>query len=136
MSEKKTLQLEIITPEKVAVHQDIDSLVAPGVEGSFGVLPGHTPFLALLGIGKLTYRSGKKEKRMAVNSGFAEILPHKVIILTNSAEHAEEIDRERAQAACDRAEKRLHTRSEDIDFERVRIALARAINRLKLSSSP
>jgi F-type H+-transporting ATPase subunit epsilon len=134
MSEKK-LQLEIITPEKVAVHKDIDSLIAPGEEGYFGVLPGHTPFLALLGIGKIVYKIGGEEKHLSVNAGFVEVLPDKIIILTNSAEHAEDIDRGRAQEAHDRAMERLRSKSPDIDFERAQAALARAINRLKISKS-
>ena len=129
------MQLEIITPEKVAVHKDVDSLVTPGEEGYFGVLPGHTPFLALLGIGKIVYKSGGEEKFLAVNSGFIEVLPDRVIILTHSAELADEIDGERASEAQNRAMERLRSKSPDIDFERVQAALARAINRLKIFKS-
>jgi F-type H+-transporting ATPase subunit epsilon len=103
--------------------------------GYFGVLPGHAPFLSTLGVGELTYRMGRDERHLAVAGGFAEVRNDKVIVLADVAELPEEIDRERAERARERAERRLAGRSQDdIDFARAAVALARALVRLQVAA--
>lgn len=130
--EGEGLALDVLTPERHVVSRRVDWVVAPGLEGEFGVLPGHTPFLACLATGVLRYRSEGDMRYMAVNGGYAEVGPEKVIILTETAEPAEEIDVERARAALGRAQERLGRKTqENIDFDRAAVALRRALVRLK-----
>ena len=128
------MQLELATPTRLLVSTEVDEVVAPGSEGYFGVLPGHAPMLATLGNGQVTYRHGQDEHVLAVMGGFAEVRPDRVIILAECAERPEEIDRERAERARQRAEQRLAGRSphgtEDIDYARAVAALSRALARL------
>ena len=129
------LTLEITTPMRLVVSETVDEVVAPGVEGYFGVLPGHAPFLTTLGIGVLTYRIGREEFHLSMVRGFAEVRNDKVIILADSAERPDEIDRARAERAKERAERRIAGRSEeDVDFARCQAALARALIRLQVAS--
>ena len=129
------LQLELATPTRLVVSEEVDEVVAPGIEGYFGVWPGHAAFLTTLGAGELSYRQGRQEHYVAVAGGFAEVRNDKVVILADTAEHPEEIDRERAARARQRAEQRLSGRSQDeIDFARATAALARALTRLQVSS--
>ena len=126
------LTLEIATPTRLAVAETVDEVVAPGTLGYFGVLPGHAPFLTTLGIGEVIYRVGHDEHYLAVSGGFAEVRNDKLIILADTAERPEEIDRARAERARERAERRLSGRSsEDVDFARASAALARALSRLQ-----
>ena len=128
------LTLEIATPTRQVVTEQVDEVVAPGSEGYFGVLPGHAPFLTTLGVGVVTYRIGREEHQLAVAGGFAEVRNDKVIILADSAERPEEIDRARAERARERAERRLSGRSEEeIDYVRCQAALARALTRLAVA---
>jgi F-type H+-transporting ATPase subunit epsilon len=130
------LTLEITTPMRMVVAEEVDEVVAPGTEGYFGVLPGHAPFLTTLGVGVVTYRIGREEQHLAVAGGFAEVRNDKVIILADTAERPAEIDRSRAERAKERAERRLSGRSqEDIDFARAQIALIRALTRLQVARS-
>ena len=117
------------------MSEEVDEVVAPGIEGYFGVWPGHAAFLTTLGAGELSYRQGGQERYLAVAGGFAEVRNDKVVILADAAERPEEIDRERAERARQRAEQRLSGRSQDeIDFARAAAALARALTRLQVSS--
>jgi F-type H+-transporting ATPase subunit epsilon len=128
------LTLELATPTKLAVSATVDEVVIPGSQGYFGVLPGHAPLLATLGIGELTYRVGRDERHLAISGGFAEVRNDKVIILADAAESPEEIDRERAERAKQRAEQRLTGRAqEDIDYTRAMAALMRALTRLQVA---
>ena len=127
------LSLEVATPSRLVVAETADEVVIPGSQGYFGVLPGHAPLLATLGIGELTYRQGANQHRLALTGGFAEVRNDKVIVLAESAERPEEIDRERAQRARERAERRLSGREDDIDFARAQAALARALLRLQVA---
>jgi F-type H+-transporting ATPase subunit epsilon len=128
------LTLELATPTRLVITAQVDEVVAPGSEGYFGVLPGHAPFLATLGIGELTYRIGRDEYHVAVSCGFAEVRNDKVIILADAAETPSEIDRPRAERARDRAEARLSGRSqEEVDYARATAALARALSRLQVA---
>lgn len=131
------LTLEVATPTRLVVAEVVDEVVAPGIEGYFGVLPGHAPFLTTLGIGELMYRRGRDEFHLAVAGGFAEVRNDKVIVLVDTAERPTEIDRERAERARQRAEQRLAGRAqEEIDYARAACALARALTRLQVSGRP
>ena len=129
------LTLEIATPMRLVVSETVDEVVVPGIEGYFGVLPGHAPLLSTLGIGELMYRRDRDERHLAVAGGFCEVRNDKVIVLADSAERPNEIDRARAERAKDRAERRLSGRgSEDeIDYARCMAALARALIRLQVA---
>jgi len=128
------LTLELATPTRMVVAETVDEVVVPGSEGYFGVLPGHAPLLATLGIGELTYRSGRDERHVAVSGGFAEVRNDKVIVLADTAELPQDIDRGRAERARDRAEQRLSGRSQDeTDYARAAAALARALTRIQVS---
>jgi F-type H+-transporting ATPase subunit epsilon len=127
--------LEVVTPHRLVVSQEVEEITAPGVEGEFGVLPGHTPFFTTLKVGEVVYRTGKDERHMAVTWGFVEVLPERVTVLAEAAELAPEIDVERAKRARDRAEKRLKQLSpEDKEFYSSMGALERAINRLTIAN--
>lgn len=128
------VQLEIVTPDRSLVREDVDEVQLPGSEGCFGVLPGHTPLLATLKVGDLWYRVGQDRRDLAVAGGFVEVLPDHVTVLAQVAERAEDIDFARAEAARKRAEERLARRESDIDFERARIAMMRALVRLQVVS--
>ena len=130
---------ELATPTRMLVTAQVDEVVAPGVEGYFGVLPGHAAFLTTLGSGEVTYRSGQREEHLVVAGGFAEVRAERVIILAEQAELPGEIDRERAERARERAEQRLQGKSptgtpEEIDYSRAVAALERALARLHVSS--
>jgi F-type H+-transporting ATPase subunit epsilon len=127
------LSLQIVTPERLLVQEQVDELMVPGVNGYFGVLPGHTPLLAALSVGELWYRKGPEKIYLAIAYGFAEVLPDRVSILAQLAERAEEIDVERAESARKRAAERLERKSE-VDYERARIALTKSLTRLQVSS--
>ena len=127
------LYLEVVTPKGVLVSQEVDSVVAPGTEGEFGVLPDHVLFLSGIVPGELRYISGSVKGSMVVTTGFAEVSNDKVSVLVDAAEKTSEIDRERAQQAMERARRRLAKErgSEDVDFVRAQLALERAIARMK-----
>jgi F-type H+-transporting ATPase subunit epsilon len=128
------LDLQIVTPDRLVVREQVDEVQVPGSEGYFGVLPGHTPMLAALAVGEMWYRKGAEKTYVALAFGFAEVLPEGVTILAQLAERAEDIDVERAEAAVTRAEARLAGPRSDIDYERARIALAKSLSRLQVSS--
>jgi F-type H+-transporting ATPase subunit epsilon len=127
------LRLEFVTPERSIAHEDVDEVVIPGEEGSFGVLPGHAPLLSALKPGELWYRKGADRRHTFVAGGFAEVLPDRVTILAPIAEHAEDIDIQRAEAAKRRAEEHLAQSTSAADAERARNSLIRAVARLEIS---
>src|SRR5258706_9230475 len=100
----ETIQLEIVTPERLVVNDTADYIEIPGKTGYFGVLPGHAPLISEVAVGEIVYRKGAETKRLAVAWGFAEVLQDKVTILAETAERAEEIDAARAQTAKNKAE--------------------------------
>ena len=128
------LQLQIVSADRSLLNEQIDEVVIPGADGYFGVLPGHTPLLALLGAGELWYRQGQEKHYLLIGFGFAEVQPDRVTILAEIAEKAEEIDLERAQAARKRAEERLSRPTIDMDAERARIALLKSLIRLQVAT--
>jgi F-type H+-transporting ATPase subunit epsilon len=130
-----TLVLEIVTPDRAIVNEQVAEVELPGTEGYFGVLPGHTPLLASLQVGELWYRIGQDKFYLAVAFGFVEVLPDRVTVLAQIAERAQEIDVSRAEAAKKRAEERVaRTPQADMDFERARIALMKSLVRLQVAS--
>jgi F-type H+-transporting ATPase subunit epsilon len=128
------LDLQIVTPDRLLVEEQVDEVEIPGAEGYFGVLPGHTPLLAALAIGELWYRKGQDKTYLSIAYGFAEVLPDRVTILARLAERADDIDVERAEASRRRAEERLAHPKTDIDYERARAALVKSLTRLQVSS--
>ena len=128
------LELHIVSADRALVDARVDEVEIPGAEGYFGVLPGHTPLLALLGLGELWYRQGSDKHFLLIANGFAEVQPDRVTILAQVAEKAEEIDVTRAEAAKKRAEERLARPVADMDFERARIAMLRSLIRLQVST--
>lgn len=128
------IDLQIVTPDRLLVHEQVDEVQIPGAQGYFGVLPGHTPLLAGLAIGELWYRKGQEKTYLAVSFGFAEVLPDRVTVLARLAERPEEIDVPRAEAARKRAEERLAHHRTDVDYDRVRTALTKAVVRLQVAS--
>ena len=135
MAQPSHLALEIVTPDRAIVHEQVDEVQAPGAAGYFGVLPGHTPMLALLQVGTLWYRKGGEKFYLAVAGGVAEVTADRVIVLATIAERAEEIDLDRAQAARQRAEKRLAERQGEFDLERARVSLLKALTRLNVGNT-
>ena len=126
------LNLEVITPEKLALREQVDEVVVPGLGGELGILPDHTPLISQLKTGVLSYRKGGEQKQMHVSGGFVEVAADHVSVLSDVAEKPEEIDFERAQRAKDRAERRLASRGEDTDFARAELKLQRAMIRIQL----
>ena len=134
MAEK--LFLEVVTPQKAIVSEEAEIVVAPGSEGEFGALKGHTTFLTSLKMGPLRYKDAKgKERLLFINGGFAEVLPDKVTILAESAVRRKDIDVARAQEAKTRAEQRLAAKTSDLDFSRAEAALRRAIDRIRIAGT-
>ena len=134
MTLPQQLQLHIVSADCSLVSETVDEVEIPGVDGYFGVLPGHTPLLAVLQVGELWYRQGQEKHYLSIAFGFAEIQPDCVTILAQIAEKADEIDLARAEAAKRRAEERLSKPVVDMDFERARIAMLKALIRLQVAS--
>jgi F-type H+-transporting ATPase subunit epsilon len=129
-----SLTLEIVTPDRALVAEQVDEVQIPGAEGYFGVLPGHAPLLASLQVGELWYRIGQQKHYLAIAFGFVEVLPDKVTVLAQIAERAEDIDLARAEKAKARAEERVAATRADVDFERARIAMMKSLIRLQVAS--
>lgn len=134
MSLPTHLSLEIVTPDRAIVQEQVDEVEIPGSEGYFGVLPGHTPLLSSLKAGELWYRKGQEKFYLSIAFGFAEVLPDRVTILADTAERAEEIDVARAEMVKRLAEEQLAKPQIDMDFERARISLMKALVRLQVAS--
>jgi len=128
------LTLQLASAERSLVNEQVDEVEIPGADGYFGVLPGHTPLLALLGAGELWYRQGQDRHYLSLAFGFAEVGPDRVTILAQIAEKPDEIDIARAEAAKRRAEERLSKPTMDMDFERARISLLKSLARLQVAT--
>jgi len=126
--------LEVVTPDKLLVSKEVDVVVATGVDGEFGVLYGHVPFLATLDIGELRFRDGNATDYAAISGGFAEVTGKKITILAEAAELAREIDLDRAARARERAQQRIDAaHREQIDYMRTENALKRALVRMRVA---
>ena len=133
MAEKELL-LEVVTPDRLVLSTQAEVVVCPGVEGQFGVLPGHIAFLSALDIGEMYYKAGGKTEYLAVSGGFAEVTGEKVTIVAESAEMGREIDIERAKRAQERAEKRIAAgKTAEIDWARAEAAMRRSLMRMKVA---
>ncbi len=129
-----SIQLTVMTPDRVVLSEEVERVEAPGSEGYFEVLPKHTPFLTGLKTGQVLYAKDGGEEVLSTNGGFAEVLMDRVTILTETAERAQEIDLERAREARQRAERRLlEERDAQTDVARAEAALKRALNRLRVA---
>jgi len=129
----EVFQFEIVTPENRVVDTAATEAQIPGKNGYLGVLPGHAPLITELAVGEITFRSEAGEQRLAVASGFAEVLPDKVTVLAETAERPEEINVERARKAKERAERWLAGAQTEGDVERALDALHRAEVRLRVA---
>jgi F-type H+-transporting ATPase subunit epsilon len=134
VAEKGKMLLEIVAPSRQVVRSErVDEVIAPGSEGEFGVLPGHTPFLTTLKVGLLSYREGNAWHYLAVDWGYAEVGPDRVVILAEGADRASEIDITEARLAKEQAEKKLSEKLEQKEYEKTRIDLMRAMIRIQVS---
>jgi F-type H+-transporting ATPase subunit epsilon len=124
------INLEIVTPEKQVFSGMVDSVTLPSTTGYLGILPGHAPLLAELGIGEVSYKAGDKTEFLFCSWGFAEVLPEKVVLLAQTAEAASDIDIKRAEEAKARAEQRLASKDPGVDFARAELAMMRSISRI------
>ena len=129
----KDLTLEVVTPEGLLLREQVDEVIAPGEEGYFGVLPGHTPFLSTLGLGEITYRRGADQGHLTCFWGFAEVLPDRVNLLAEIGERAEDIDAARAETAKARALDRMKTIRDEAGYEEAHLAYVRAVTRLAVA---
>jgi F-type H+-transporting ATPase subunit epsilon len=129
------IRLEIVTGERIVYSDDVDGVVAPGVDGELGILPKHAALMTMLQPGELRVRKGEQEVLMAVSGGFMEVLPHRVTILADTAERADEIDEVRAEASRQRAQQLLSEAAKggQIDATRAQAAMRRAAVRLKVA---
>jgi F-type H+-transporting ATPase subunit epsilon len=127
------IRLEIVTPERAVLADDVDMVIAPASEGYVGILPHHTPLLTTLGPGELRIKKGGVETSLAVFGGFMDVRPDRVVILTDAAEQADEIDEARAQAARERAKQALEAGPAGLEEARARASLERAMVRLRVS---
>ena len=128
-----TMRLEIVTAERVVYSDDVSVLVAPGVDGELGILPRHAPLLTVLKPGEIRVVKDGEESYMAVSGGFMEVLGNKVTILADTAEHAGEINVQRAEEALKRAEERVASRASDADLELALASVRRYQARLKVA---
>lgn len=128
------IKLEIVTAERIVLSDEVDIVIAPGVEGQLGILPHHTPLMTMLQPGELVARKGDEEYAMAISGGFLEVRPDRVIVLADAAERAEEIDIARAEAAKRRAEEQLaQKRLSAEELAQAEATLRRSLARLKVA---
>ena len=127
--------LQVIALDRVTYEDDVDLVVLPGIDGQLGILPRHAPIVTALQAGEIVARKSGEEASIAVSGGFAQVSPESVVVLADAAEHAEEIDIERAQSARDRAQQRVAEGPPiaDVDVARAESALARSLIRLKVA---
>jgi F-type H+-transporting ATPase subunit epsilon len=129
-----TFELQVVTPDRQIVREDVEEVQAPARGGYLGILPGHAPLLSEMQQGELSYRQGNEWHYLSVFWGFVEVLPDRVVVLAETAERAEEIDLDRARKSQKRAEGRLGKTGEtEIDFNRAQVALQRALIRLQVA---
>jgi len=128
-----SIRLDIVTAERVVYSDDVDVIVAPGVEGQLGILPHHAPLMTTLQAGELRVRKGREEFFLAISGGFLEVRPDRIIVLADAAERAGEIDIVRAEEAKRRAEEQLSQRAPGVDTAQAEAALRRSLIRLKVA---
>jgi F-type H+-transporting ATPase subunit epsilon len=127
----KSIELDIVTPDRQIIHDQVDELQLPGWDGALGILPGHTPLLAMLRPGELWYRKGQEKTYFVLDFGMAEVLPHKVTVLVRLADKPEEIDVAKQESDRKAAETELQSAVSIEDAERARIAMLTAMMKLR-----
>jgi F-type H+-transporting ATPase subunit epsilon len=125
------ITLEIATPDRLVLSEDVEEVILPSIEGYFGVRPGHAPLLAQLDVGEISYRAAGQEFQLACSGGFAEIQAGTVSVLATTAEKAEEIDLDRAQLSQKKAEEELSGNPDPDRFAQVELQLKRALSRVR-----
>ena len=128
-----TIKLDVVTAERVVFSDEVDVIVAPGIEGQLGVLPHHAPLMTILKPGELLVRKDGEEFSLVITGGFLEVRPDRVIVLADAAERVEEIDMARAEEAKRRAQEQLRERPPEVDAAQAQAALLRALARLKVA---
>ena len=128
-----TMHLEIITAERLVYADDVEVLVAPGIEGELGILPHHAPLMTALQPGEIMIRKEAEETYLAVSGGFLEVMGNQVTILADACERSDEIEEGRAQKAMEDATERLASRGEDLDLEQAAMAVKRQATRLRVA---
>ncbi len=128
------IRLDIVSVERLVYSDEVDVVIAPGIEGELGILPHHTPLMTTLQPGELRVRQGGEEFSLAVSGGFLEVRPDRITILADTAERADEIDMERAEEAKRRAEEQLSRLPAEVDSARAEAALRRSLVRLKVAA--
>ena len=128
-----TTKLDIVSAERMVYSEDVDVIIAPGVEGQLGILPNHAPLMTMLEPGELRIRKGGDELSLAISGGFLEVRPDRVIVLADAAERVEEIDIARAEEAKRRAQEQLSRRAPEVDTARAEAALRRSLARIKVA---
>lgn len=130
-----TIKFKIVTPERIVYEDTVDEVVVPTVEGEIAILPNHIPLISILQAGELRIKKGNEEKIIAVSSGFVQVNKNEVVILADTAEHAEEIDEKRAQEAHERAKKLLEEAKniEEVDYTNLAAKLEKELARLKVA---
>ena len=128
-----TIKVFVVTAEQRVLEDDVDMVIAPGIEGQLGILPRHAPLLTALQAGELRLKKGGTEVSLMVTGGFLEVRPDQVTVLADAAERAEDINLARAEEAMKRAEERLRTHGADFDLERATAAIRRASVRIKVA---
>ena len=127
-----TIRLDIVTAERMVYSEEVDLVVAPGIQGQLGILPHHAPLMTTLQPGELGVRRGGEESSLAISGGFLEVRPDRIIVLADAAERAEEVDITRAEEAKRRAEEQLSRHPSEADSARIEAALRRSLVRLKI----
>ena len=127
------IRLDIVTAEQLVFSEDVDMVVAPGIEGQLGILPHHTPLMTMLQPGEMVVKKDGEEIPMVISGGFLEVRPDRVIILADAAERVEDIDIARAEEARSRAQERLSQHTPGVDMAKAEAALQRALTRLKVA---
>lgn len=128
------IRLDIVSAERVVYSEEVDVVVAPGIEGQLGILPHHAPLMTTLQVGELWVRKGGEEFSLAISGGFLEVRPDRIIVLADTAERAEEIDIARAEEAKRRAQEQLGQYPPAVDAARAEVALRRSLARLKVAA--
>ena len=127
------ITLEIVTPEGLLLRDEVEEGIAPGEEGYFGVRPGHTPLMATLGVGELSYRKESAWHRLTCFSGWCEVLPDRVNVLADIGERADDIDVDRAEQALKRAAERMKAIRDEAGYGEAHLSYVRAVTRLAVA---
>lgn len=127
------IRLEVVTPERMVVSQEVDEVTVPGFDGELGVLPEHTYLMSLLQTGVLSYRTHGDRSLLAVSGGYVEVRPDRVTVLTEVAERPDEVDVERARRARDQALQQIKESGSEAEQALAQAGLQRALNRLKVA---